>query len=171
MLSELQPWFREWPSVDRFRKDMDELFDRFFGESMYGSPSGSIQTWPAIESFLKDDKWVMRLDLPGVEPKDIDVSVAGDILTIRASRERRSDDSNQNSPMREVSYRRFERSLMLPKGVKTDQIKADYRQGVLELTLPIPPEVAGRKIPIQIGKEDKKQIEHKTEKRLEDQAA
>jgi HSP20 family protein len=161
MLGELQPWFSGWPSVDRFRKDMDELFDRFFGEGGYRSSSGLMPTWPAVESFIKDGNWVMRFDLPGVEPKDIDVSVAGDTLTIRASRERRSDDGNQDFQMREVSYGRFERSLTLPKGVESGQIKASYQHGVLELTMPASPELVGRKIPIEVSTEEKKQIEHR----------
>jgi HSP20 family protein len=85
----------------------------------------------------------MRLDLPGVEPKDIDVSVAGDTLTIRASRERRTDERDQDLELREVSYGRFERSLTLPKGVKSDQITASYQHGVLELSMPASSEVAG----------------------------
>jgi HSP20 family protein len=160
MLGELQPWFSGWLSVDRFRRDIDELFDRFFGEGGYRSPSGSMPTWPAVESFFKDGNWVMRFDLPGVEPKDIDVSVAGDTLTIRASRERRSDDGNKNFQMREVSYGRFERSLTLPKGVESGQIKASYQHGVLELTMPAAPELEGRKIPIEIGTEEKKRLAH-----------
>jgi HSP20 family protein len=160
MLGELQPGFSGWPSVDRFRRDMDELFDRFFGEGGYRSSSGRMPTWPAVESFIKDGNWVMRFDLPGVEPKDIEVSVAGDTLTIRASRERRSDDGNQEFQMREVSYGRFERSLTLPKGVESGQIKASYQHGVLELTMPASPELAGHKIPIEIDTEEKKRLEH-----------
>src|SRR5690242_18055476 len=163
MLGERQPWFSGWPSLDRFRRDMDELFNRFFGEGGSRGPSGSMAIWPAVDSFFRNGNWVMRFDLPGVEPKDIDVSVAGDTLTIRASRERHSDERNQDFEMREASYGRFERSLTLPKGVKTDQIKASYQNGVLELTMPASLELAGRKIPIQIGTEDKKQIEHQAE--------
>jgi HSP20 family protein len=160
MLGELQPWFSGWPSLDRFRRDMDELFDRFFGEIGYRSPNSSITTWPAVESFFRDGNWVMRFDLPGVDPKDIDVSVAGDTLTVRASRKRHSDERNQDFEAREISYGRFERSLTLPKGVQSDQIKASYQHGVLELTMPASPELVGRKIPIGVEMEDKKQIEH-----------
>ena len=161
MPGELEPWFSGWPSVDRFRRDMDELLDRFFGEGGHRSPSGWVLNWPAVESFFKDGNWVMRFDLPGVEPKDIDVSVAGDTLTIRASRGRRSDDGSQDFQTREVSYGRFERSLTLPKGVESGQIKASYQHGVLELTMPASPELVGRKIPIEVSTEEKKQIEHR----------
>jgi HSP20 family protein len=160
MLDELQPRFSGWPFLDRFRRDMDELFDRFLGEGGYRSSGGWMPTCPAVESFIKNGNWVMRFDLPGVEPKDVDVSVAGDTLTIRASRERRSDDGNQEFQMREVSYGKFERSLTLPKGVESGQIKASYQHGVLELTMPASPELAGRKIPIEVDTEEKKRLEH-----------
>ena len=102
----------------------------------------------------------MRVDLPGVDPKDIDVSVAGDTLTIRASRERRKEEGSQVFQLGEVSYGRFERSIDLPDGVKSDQIKAKYQNGVLELTMPASPELAGRRIPIEISTGEKKQLEH-----------
>jgi HSP20 family protein len=161
MLGELQPWFSGWPSLDRFRRDMDELFDRFFGEVGYRSPTSPMTAWPAVESFFRDGNWVIRFDLPGAEPKDIDVSVAGDMLTVRASRERPSEGRSQDFEMHEVSYSRCERSLTLPKGVASDQIKASYQHGVLELTMPASPELAGRKIPIEVDMEEKKQLEHR----------
>ena len=61
----------------------------------------------------------------------------------------------------EATYGRFERSLTLPKGVKSDELKASYHHGVLELTMPASPELTGRKIPIEIGTEDKERLEHK----------
>jgi HSP20 family protein len=163
MLGELQPWFSGWSfrsSIDQFRKDMDELFDRFFGDVGYRGPATSMMMWPAVESFLKDGNWITRVDLSGVDPKDIDVSVSGNTLTIRASRERHSDERNQESERREASYGTFERSVTLPHEVKSDQIKAKYENGVLELTMPVPNEMAGRKIPIEIGTEEKKKLGH-----------
>ena len=159
MLGELQPWFSGWPSLDRFRREMDDLFSRFFGEGYRGQTS-TMLSWSPVESYFKDGNWVMRFDLPGVEPKDIDVSMAGDTLTVRAIRERRSDDS-EDSGRRELSHARFEHSVTLPKGVKSDQIKANYQHGVLELTMPASAEVMGRKIPVEIGNEGKVQLEHK----------
>jgi HSP20 family protein len=160
MLGELQPWFSGWPSMDRFRQEMDELFTRFFGEG-YRSPTGSMLNWPTTESYFKDGNWIMRFDLSGVDPKDIDISVAGDTLTVRASRERRREHDHE-SGAREANYARFEHSLTLPKGVKSDQIKANYQHGVLELSMPESPELMGRKIPVEIGKDDRAQLEHKT---------
>jgi HSP20 family protein len=138
-------------------RDMDELLKRFLGEGGYRSPSGEMFTWPAVESFFKDGNWVMRFDLPGVEPKNIDVSIVGNTLTIRASRERGNNDDNQTG---ELSFGRLERALTLPKGVESGQVKASYKHGVLELTMPASPELVGRKIPIETATEEKKQLEH-----------
>jgi HSP20 family protein len=164
MLGELQPWFSAWSSpsssVDQFRKEIDEVFDRFFGDGGYRGSATSMMMWPVVESFFKNGNWITRVDLPGVDPKDIDVSVSGNTLTIRASRERRSDERNQDFETHEVSYGRFDRSLTLPKGVKSDQISAKYEHGVLELTMPASPELAGRKIAVEIGTEEKKKLEH-----------
>ena len=82
MLGELQPGFPGSPLLDCFCRDMDELLDRFLGEKRYRNQSGRMPTLPA-EGCFKERSWPMRFDLPGVQPKDIDVSVAGDTLTIR----------------------------------------------------------------------------------------
>ncbi|MBE3605154.1 Hsp20/alpha crystallin family protein [bacterium] len=160
MLGELQPWMPGWPSLERFRREMDDLFSRFFGDTEVRGADGTASILPAAESFFKDGKWVMRFDLPGVEPKDIDVSVTGDILTVRASRERRQEHRDAEYERREVEYGRFERSITLPKGVDAEKIKANYQHGVLELTMPVAPEMQGRKIPVEAGAE-KKQLEHR----------
>src|SRR5690242_7278543 len=149
MPSELQPWFSGWPTLDRFRRDMDELFDRFFGDVGYRRPT-SWMAGPAIESHFKDGNWVMRVDLPGVGPKDIDIEITGDTLTVQAKRERLSADDKQNSSAHEASYVSFERSVTLPQGAKGDQIRASYQHGVLELTMPASLELMGRKIPVEI---------------------
>jgi HSP20 family protein len=155
MAGELQPWFAGWPSLEQFRKEFDDLFARFFGDT-YRTPAGWMSSWPMTESYVRDGRWIMRVDLPGVDPKDIDVSVAGETLTIRASRERRSQ---HDSGTHESSYR-FEHSVTLPKGVDSDQIKASYQHGVLELSMPASPQVTGRRIPVELTAEDKPKIEH-----------
>lgn len=160
MLGELQPWFSGWPSAGRFRRDMDELLDRFSSEDGYRSSNVLRPIWPAVESFVKGGNWVVRFDLPGAHPNDIDVSAVGNTLTIRASREFCSDGHNQT---RALSFGRFERSLALPKGLKSDQIKARYEHGVLELTIPASADLLGRKIPIEIDTEETKRLEHQAE--------
>jgi HSP20 family protein len=155
MLKELRPWVSEalspWFANRFFLQDIDSLFDRFFGDIGH---RGS-----AVESFFKDGSLVMRFDLPGVDPKDIDISVAGNTLTVKASRQRDMGEEENGLKHRETSYGRVERPMTLPEGVKAEEIKANYRNGVLELTMPVAPEVAGRKIPVEIGTEERRQLE------------
>jgi HSP20 family protein len=149
MANPLQAWnpFRE---MEHFRRDFDELFDRFLGRHRRGEANV-----PAIESYIEDDKLVVRADLPGIDPKSVEVSVSGDILTIKGSREDRREKKERNFVFQEVSYGNFERSISLPQGVKAEDIKASYKDGVLELTAPAPKELAPRKVPIQVEEHKK----------------
>src|SRR5438132_468441 len=113
MLKELRPWVSEALSprfADRFFQEIDSLFDRFFGDTGHRGP--------AIDCFFKDGSLVMRFDLPGVDPKDIDVSVAGNTLTVKASRQRDMGEEENGLKHQERSYGRVERSMTLPEGVK-----------------------------------------------------
>ncbi len=148
----LQVWspFRE---LDQFRRSFDDMFDRLLGswtpgEAMRGMMGMGMA--PVIESFVEHDKVVIRADLPGVDPKDVDVTVTGDTLTIRGKRERTHEGEGRDYLHREVTYGSFERSITLPAGVNPDQIKAAYKNGVLELTAPVPKELSPRKVPVTI---------------------
>ena len=122
MVSGRNGWFPKGSSwwIDQFRQDIDGLFDRFFGEFNDPGRINSRSRWPAVESFSKDGNWTIRVELPGVEPEDIDVSVADDTLMIRAMRERRNEERDQKFGYQELSYGTFERSVTLPRGVKSD---------------------------------------------------
>ena len=159
MLGELQPWTSGWSvlqEMNRFRQEMDRLFERFFGEEM-AEPASAM--WPRAQSHVEDGRLMMRLDLPGVDPNQIDISFAGDTLTIKASREHHKGNGQAEGSA--VNYSRYERSFTLPKGIQADQITASYRNGVLELTAPLPPELTERKIPVQIGADETKRLEAK----------
>jgi HSP20 family protein len=149
MAGALQVWspFRE---MDRFRREIDDLFDRFMNGGAFG-PQWVPTTWaPAVESYVEGENLVIRADLPGIDPKNVEVTVTGNTLTVRGSRESRHEENERDYMYREVAYGSFERSLTLPASVTADQVKAAYNNGVLELTMPAPRELAAKKIPIQI---------------------
>jgi HSP20 family molecular chaperone IbpA len=98
-----------------------------------GSGNGVLN--PALESFVKDGKLVVRVDLPGIEPKDVEVMVTGKTLTIRGKREQRSDDKGSDWFRREVHYGSFERSFELPEAVKPEEITARIATACLSLPL------------------------------------
>lgn len=148
MANNLQNWapFRE---LDHFKRSLDEMFDHFLGnwnpiEAMRGA------NMPAFESYVDGDQLIVRADLPGIDAKDVDVTVSGDVLTVRGKRERTEEQKKRDYIHREVSYGSFESSITLPKGVNAEQIKASYKNGVLELSMPAPKEIAPREVPIAL---------------------
>jgi HSP20 family protein len=145
MAKEPQAWspFRE---LDRFRRDFDDLFDRFLGGRLSRPASGS---GPAIESYVDSGKLIVRADLPGIDPKDVEITATGDQLTIRGKREQQHEEKGRDFIHREVAYGGFERVVKLPGGVNPDEIQASYNNGVLELTVPLPEQSRMRKVPIQ----------------------
>ena len=143
MLNELVRWTPFNEEVSSWYRDIDDLFGRFFGRPELRPNSGL----PPMETYRKDGNYVVRVDLPGIDPKDLDVHVEGDLLTIKA--ERKAEEKGPE--YRETFYGKFERAVTLPHGVKTEKITARYENGVLELVVPLPVEVAGKKVPIQIA--------------------
>src|SRR5712692_6878743 len=145
MANEPPAWspFRE---LDRFKRDFDDLFDRFLGGRLARQSPGH---GPALESFVDNGKLVVRADLPGIDPKDVEITATGDQLTIRGKREQRHEEKGRDFLHREVAYGTFERVVKLPGGVNPDEIKASYNSGVLELTVPLPEQARTRKVPIQ----------------------
>ena len=133
--------------LDQFRKDFDGLLDRFLGGRARRGENDA-NPLPAIESYVEDGKLIIRVDLPGVDPKDVEVTSTGDHLTIRGKRERTTEEKQRDFLHRELYYGVFERTVKLPEGVKPDEIKACQRNGVLELTVPLGHEAPVRKVPI-----------------------
>lgn len=141
MLTRWSP-FEELTSLHR---EMDRLFSRTWGDSQAASNNSPAAFVPAIEVASEKDGWNVRLALPGVDPKDVHVEVAGNTLTVRGERRRES----KNEPyLSEITYGRFERTLTLPDSIDGEKVSAAYRNGLLELRLPLRESVKPRKIEI-----------------------
>ncbi|MCK6211719.1 Hsp20/alpha crystallin family protein [Georgenia sp. EYE_87] len=139
----------------RSPRDLAEhLWDAFpFGDMPWPfREAGRAGTTPMrLEEFREGDHLVIRAELPGVDPdKDLDVTVDEGVLTISAQRQERSEQKQAHGYRSEFRYGRFERQIRLPKGADADAISASYRDGVLELRLPVPAETPpARKIDIR----------------------
>lgn len=110
------------------RREMDRLFDDAF---RVGAPG---QAWPQVEMTERDKDVVVSAELPGLDQKDIDVSVDDDVLILCG--EKRSEHNEQDRHFSERFYGRFERRLQLPTDVDEANVKATYKDGVLTVTLP-----------------------------------
>ena len=128
--------------LEGLHRDIDALFDGFFG-SREVAP---VTDWtPRVDTFVKDDKIVVRADVPGVDPKQVDISLEGNVLTIRGERKAQEEKADY----REVYYGRFERRIRVPNGTEPEKISAKYTNGVLEVTVPLPKPVS-RKVPVEV---------------------
>ena len=86
-----------------------------------------------VEDFVEGGSYVVRAEMPGVDPdKDIEIDVAGDVLTIHGERREEEHDRNRS----ELHYGSFERTLPLPRGTKAEEVRATYTNGVLEVRVP-----------------------------------
>ena len=145
MLNSLIPkaWANDMPrSLFRGLFDLDRDLDTLF-------ESGGTW-WPAVEARTKDGELVLRCDLPGVDPSDIEVSLEGTTLTISGERRSEREEKEEGRRFSEVRYGRFERSLTVPDGMDPEKVTARYENGVLEVTVPLPAGHASRRVPIQI---------------------
>ena len=145
--------------VERFGFDRDwfgrfPLAREFFGEGQK-SPAR-----PALEARVEDGNFIVRTDLPGVDPKNVKIKVSGDVLTIEGSREEKQETKEADYLRREISYGAFARSLSLPPGIKAENLKATYKDGILELVAPMPRDALPKEVTIQVEGPEK-QNEHK----------
>ena len=120
-------------------REIDELFS-----SLFSVPARD--SWlPSMESYTKDGKLELRVDLPGVNPKDVEISLDGTQLVIRS--ERKSEREEKNG-YREVRYGKFDRRFTVPKGIDAEKAEARYDNGVLALTLPLPEAAKTKRITV-----------------------
>jgi len=156
---------KRWDPIDELRsmqRDMDRMFERFLGAGM--TTEHPLLWMPSVESYTKDNQLVFKAELPGVDPKDLDVSITDRELVIKGERKAEKDSREENYTYREISYGSFERRFMLPDGVKTEDLKAKFTNGILEITVPAPALAKARKIEIEAPKEEKKVIETEAKK-------
>lgn len=147
------PDFRRGDPFSAFRHEMDRLFDSFFAPAQVGrfAALGDFPFNPALDLTENEKEVRLRADLPGVEEKDVEIRLDGDLVTIRGEkREERSENGDQRRFV-ERSYGSFERSVRLPFTPDEEDVKADFKNGVLTITAKKPPELAraSKRIPIQ----------------------
>jgi HSP20 family protein len=132
--------------VMALRHEVDRLFGRTLGEG-----AGAAVWTPAVDVFDTKDAIVLKAELPGMKPEDIDIEVDENVLTVKG--ERRFEDRLEDGRYYrlERSYGHFSRSLTLPQGVRGDSIEARFDHGVLEVRVPKAEEVRPRKIAVNVG--------------------
>ena len=131
------------------RRDFDEMFSRFFGDSPTSWSSGGYSV--PTDVFHMKDRLVIRMDLPGINPDDVEVTVQENNLLINGKRALPYDAQDVRFARRGIFYGDFTQRVTLGKGLDLEQISAGYDNGVLELSIPYSEEVQPKKISINVG--------------------
>ena len=134
----------------------DDIFGRAFLPSPWGVFYSDEAMWaPAINVSEKEDKFVAKVELPGVHDEDISVSVVGDMLIVEGEKEAESEVKQKGYSYSETSYGSFSRSIQIPSIVDADRIVANFDKGVLEIDLPKAVEVKPKKVSVTANKKPK----------------
>ena len=143
---DIMEW-KPFKEVTKLRSEMDRLWDDYFGS---GRRAFKSESWvPSVDVSETEDKIMVKAEIPGMDSKDIDISLSGDILIIKGEKKSEREETKENYHLVERSYGTFARSLRLPVGVEADKIEASYKQGVLTVTCPKKEEVKPKPIEIK----------------------
>jgi HSP20 family protein len=138
---------------------IQDRMNRIFDDAFRGTRTGGEDDWalggtwaPAVDIFEQDGSIVLKAELPGVDPKDVDVRVENNVLTLRGERKFESEVKREQYHRVERAYGSFSRSFTLPNVVDTEHIKAEYKDGVLRVNLPQKEEAKPKQISIAVTK-------------------
>lgn len=135
-----------------FRGSLQDQINRLFNEAFDRSPEEGMTSWaPAVDIYETEHELVVKADLPDVKPEDLDIRVENNILSIRGERKFEKKVSEDKYMRVERSYGSFSRSFTLANTVNTEAIKADYKDGVLTLTIPKREEAKPKQIKVQVA--------------------
>lgn len=128
------------------REAMDDLFDEAFTRPF--SMSGGLGM-PTVDMYQTDEEVVIRAALPGIKAGDVQISVTGDVVTIKGEMKEKTNSKEKSYHIREQRYGSFERILSLPTTVISDKAKAEFENGVLIISLPKAEEVKPKTITVK----------------------
>jgi len=136
----------------RATSGLESQVSRLFNELFDRSQESNLTSWaPAVDIFENEHELVVKADLPDVKPEELDIRVENNILTIRGERKFEKKVDEKNYLRVERSYGSFSRSFALANTVNSEAIKADYKDGVLTLTIPKREEAKPKQIKVSVG--------------------
>jgi HSP20 family protein len=153
----LSPWSTSSTSPFSLMRRMSEEMERMFSRA---TASGDGSSWsPAVEVTERDNSLIVRADLPGINENDVKVEVTPEGLTIQGERKREQEERGAWGYRSERTYGSFYRTIPLPEGASVDQAQAEFKDGVLEVRIPVPEQRKQRRqIPITGGSRERKPI-------------
>jgi len=151
----LTPWRKTAP-LTRFETPFGRMLEEFpalFNRMLGSFPLIELPEWPfawGITTEEKEKEIVIRLELPGFEPPEINVEVTGERLLVEAEHKKVAEKPEEKGEKKEEVYGHIRREMILPTGIEPEKIEVLYRNGVLEVHLPRKPEAMGRRIEVKV---------------------
>ncbi len=134
--------------IDDMRRRMNEMFGSF--PSRFPATFFDTENWaPLVDLYQEKDNYVVKADLPGVDPKDVKVTLMNDVLTIEGDRKWKKEIKEESFYFHEARYGGFLRRIALPAGTRPEAVKASFEHGVLEVRVPLSNGFKPTEIPIQ----------------------
>ena len=128
---------------------MDRLWNRFLGETAFAKTFAE-EWFPSVDVSETKDRLIVKAELPGLEAKDVSVSISEDVLTIKGEKKREEEEKDQNRYCAERYYGSFQRSFRLPVNVQSAKIEATFDKGILKVTLPKTKEAKKKEIEVKV---------------------
>jgi len=141
---------RSWQpfaEIETIRQQLDKAFDQ-----LAATRDNSEATWmPAVEFVDAGDNFVLKAQLPGIDPKDVDIQVTREAISISGERRYENTDEKSGYVRSEFRYGKFHRVLTLPAHIQNDSVQAEYKDGILMLTLPKVTEARNKVVKINLA--------------------
>ncbi len=147
-MPDIMEW-RPFREVSKLRREMDRLWEDYFGAGRRGLRPLEMEWAPAVDVSETAEQVLVKAEVPGIDVKDIDISLSGDVLTIKGEKKAEREEKDESHHLVERSYGSFTRALKLPAAVDVDKIEAKYDKGVLTVTCPKKEEVKPKAIEIK----------------------
>ena len=145
----IDPW-KPFDEMTTLRRDLDSLWNRLFPEAPFFERYTTDEWLPTIDLTETKDKMLIKAELPGLEAKDVELTLTDDILTIRGEKKKEEETKDENHFFVERYCGTFERQIRLPAHVKTGEVDAKFDKGVLTITLPKTEETKKKEIKIKV---------------------
>jgi HSP20 family protein len=152
MMEILAPWYPPFRNLEIVRGDIAALSSPLFGYwDGDGVPWRSVPVWyvPQLQTYRDENTYYLQVDLPGVDPQDIELTVQDSQLTLKAERKVEQEHKNGTRLPQQGRYGAFARTLRLPQGVTAEEVQAHSHNGVLKIRVSVPAAQRPTKVPVQ----------------------
>ena len=147
MSAAMTPWQPSFGLLEPFRKEMEEMMERFFGDG--GGKPRAVETWaPRVDVEETDKEILVKADLPGVDPKNVEITVENGVLMVRGEKKEEKEEKKKNYPRLERFAGSVYRAIALPPGADAEKVSATSANGVVTVAIPKKTEAQPKKITV-----------------------